>query len=341
MIEGYRVKNIEIKPGLVLAPMSGVTARPFRRLIKELNGDAVGLLVTEFISVEALTRQVERSIKMMRRGEIERPFSIQIFGYDIDRMVQAAQMAEAAGADIVDINSGCPAPKVVRKGGGCHLMREPEHTKNLLRAVRAKVNVPLTMKIRSGWDESNKNAPEIAKIVEGEGLDALAIHGRTRTQMYRGDADWGLVEKVAHLIKIPVLGSGDVVDRASADARFKLGISGILIGRGALNNPFVFRDIVNNTHTQLRDTPELALTILERYRELLLEDFPPIGAIGKLKQLSSQMCRGIRWRKELCMASSLQMMSDIIKREKDALNGVSSIESVPQVTTESIQSIAS
>lgn len=319
MIHGYTLKNLNINPGLVLAPMSGVTARPFRRLIKELNGDAVGLLVTEFISVEALTRKVERSLAMMRSHEIEKPFSIQIFGYDIDRMVEAAKMAEAAGADIVDINSGCPAPKVVRKGGGCHLMREPDHTKNLLRALRANVKGPLTMKIRSGWDDKSKNALEIAQIAEGEGLDALAVHGRTRAQMYRGDADWDLVQSVAQAIKIPVLGSGDVVDKASAEARLKLGIKGILIGRGAIMNPFVFRDVVDGTKHSFREDPLATLNILERYRELLLEDFNQFGAIGKLKQLTSQMCRGLPWRKDICMASSLNMINDVIKREQDNL----------------------
>ena len=323
MIAGYSVKNLSIKPGLVLAPMSGVTARPFRRLIKELNGDAVGLVVTEFISVEALTRRVNRSLDMMRFSEMERPFSIQIFGYDIERMCEAARMAEDAGAQIVDINSGCPAPKVVRKGGGCNLMREPEHTRNLIKAVRSAVKGPLTMKIRSGWDDNTKNALEIAKIVEGEGLDALAIHGRTRAQMYRGDADWDLVSQIAQSINIPVLGSGDVIDRASADARFKLGIRGILIGRGALMNPFVFKDIVNNTHTNIRTMPEVALNIIDRYQELLLEDFNALGAIGKLKQLTSQMCRGLPWRKDICMASNLQMINDVIKRERDNLGKVS------------------
>lgn len=323
MIAGYSVRNLAIKPGLVLAPMSGVTARPFRRLIKELNGDAVGLVVTEFISVEALTRRVNRSLDMMRFSEMERPFSIQIFGYDIERMCEAARMAEDGGAQIVDINSGCPAPKVVRKGGGCNLMREPEHTKALLKALRAAVKGPLTMKIRSGWDDKTKNALEIAKIAEGEGLDALAIHGRTRAQMYRGDADWDLVSQIAQTINIPVLGSGDVVDRASADARFKLGIRGILIGRGALMNPFVFKDIVNNTHTNIRTMPDVALNIIDRYQELLLEDFNHLGAIGKLKQLTSQMCRGLPWRKDICMATNLQMINDVIKRERDILSKTS------------------
>ena len=319
MISGYSLKNLNIAPGLVLAPMSGVTARPFRQLIKELNPNSVGLVVTEFISVEALTRKVPKSILMMKFTEMERPFGIQIFGYDISRMTEAALMAQDTGADIVDINSGCPAPKVVRKGGGCNLMREPEHFRKLLTAMRQVVRTPLTVKIRSGWDENTKNALEIAKIVEGEGADALAIHGRARTQMYRGDADWNLVGEVANAIKIPVLGSGDVTDRASADKRFRLGISGLMIGRGALQNPFVFNDILSGSRTEISKNPELALSILSRYRDLLLEDFSPNGAIGKLKQLASQMCRGLQWRREFCMAGSLEEMETIIMKTRESL----------------------
>ncbi len=326
MIKSYKVRDIEIKNGLVLAPMSGVTSRPFRRLIKELNGDNVGLLVTEFISVEALTRKVQRSIEMMRYSEIERPFCIQIFGHDISRMVTAAQMVEDAGADIVDINCGCPAPKVVRKGGGCNLMREPDHLAAIIRAVRGSVKIPLTIKIRSGWDEPSKNALEIAKIAEGEGVDALAIHARTRTQLYRGLADWNLVAEVANSIKIPVLGSGDVTDNQSACERYRYGISGIYIGRGAISNPFVFNDIILNKKTALKENPTLAIKVLNRYIELLLEDFSPIGAVGKIKQIVSQMAKGFEWRKKICIATTLDEIIEILKIAEEEAHSFKSLE---------------
>lgn len=317
MFQSYKVKNIEIKNGLVLAPMSGVTTRPFRRLIKEHNRDAVGLVVTEFISVEALTRKVQKSLAMMHYSEEERPFCVQIFGHDIARMIEAAKMVQDAGADIVDINSGCPAPKVVRKGGGCNLMREPEHLKLLLRGVRKAVDIPLTIKIRSGWDENSKNAIEIARIAEGEGVDALAIHARSRTQLYRGLADWNLVAEVAEKLSIPVLGSGDVTDTESAAARYKFGIAGIYIGRAAMSNPFVFSDILNQTKRDLKKEPGLVLRILRRYIELLLEDFTPFGAVGKVKQLASQMCKGYEWRKSICLASSLEQIESILTEQED------------------------
>src|SRR3989338_8805388 len=170
MFQSYFVIDVEVRNGLVLSPMSGVTCRAYRRLIKELNPDAVGLVVTEFVWVEALTRRVERTLQMIRFGASERPMAIQIFGYDVERMRDGALMAQDFGADIVDVNCGCPAPKVVKKGGGCELMRQPLHLARILKSVRRAVSVPLTVKIRSGWDETSKNAIEIARIAEREGV---------------------------------------------------------------------------------------------------------------------------------------------------------------------------
>lgn len=313
----FHIRNIPIEPGLVLSPMSGVTCSAFRRLIKELNPGAVGLVVSEFISVEGLTRFSPRSLDMMRFVPCERPFGIQIFGFDPDRMRDAAIMAEQTGADIVDINCGCPAPKVVKRGGGCELMRQPEHLKNLFREVRRAVKVPLTMKMRSGWDEGSRNALEIAKIAEGEGLEAIAVHGRTRAQLYRGDADWSVVEAVAQTVKIPVCGSGDVVDRKSAGERLRAGISGLYIGRAALWNPLVFSEIVSGKKRHLREEPALVLDILERYLALLREEFHDRVVVGRFKQLVSQMCRGYEWRKDLCRALKLSEQVEILKRARD------------------------
>ncbi|MDZ4785545.1 MAG: tRNA-dihydrouridine synthase family protein [bacterium] len=320
MLKSYKIRDIEINNGLVLAPMSGVTSRPFRRLIKLYNQEHLGLVITEFISVEALTRNVQKSIEMMRFTEAERPFAIQIFGYDIERMVTAAHMVEQSGADIIDINCGCPAPKVVRKGGGCNLMREPNHLKEMIKAVRKAVSMPLTIKIRSGWDEKTKNALEIAKIAEGEGVEALAVHGRTRAQLYRGDADWNLVADVANSLKIPVLGSGDVCDRKSAEERLKYGIAGIFVGRGALANPLIFKDIATNSKTDIKSSPSMAIEIVEKYKSLLQEDFHDVACVGKIKQLSSQMCRGFPWRKEILVAKNLPEIEQVIIKVKESIN---------------------
>lgn len=319
MFSPYKVGKVSVNPGLVLAPMSGVTTSAFRRLVKELNPGAVGLVMTEFISVEALSRKVQRSIDMMHYDVAEHPLAIQIFGYDIERLCESARMAEATGADIVDINCGCPAPKVVKKGGGCELMRQPDHLRKMIAAARKAISVPLTIKIRSGWDEQSKNALEIATMAEQEGVDALAIHGRTRAQLYRGEADWDLVADVASKLSIPVLGSGDVTSRASADARLRHGLGGIMIGRGAMKNPLVFSEVLSGEVPEGRMSSERAISILDRYVELLLEQFEPRSAVGKVKQLASQMCRGMVWRKPILQSRDFETLSDTLQSVRDQL----------------------
>lgn len=304
-IPGFKIRDISVSPGLILAPMSGVTSSAYRRLMKELNPGCIGLVVSEFISVEGMTRGGRRSQEMMRYAESERPFGIQIFGYDPVRMADAAKMVEESGADLVDINCGCPAPKVVKRGGGCELMRQPEHLKKIFSAVRRAVKIPLTMKMRSGWDESSRNAVEIAVMAESEGVEAITVHGRTRAQLYRGDADWSFVAAASRAVKIPVCGSGDVVDQASALERLSHGASGLYIGRGSIANPLIFGDIINGTDSSLRFSPIKVIEILERYMELLLEETSEKAALGKLKQLISRMGAGHEWRKDLCRTLKL------------------------------------
>ncbi len=308
--------GLSVAPALVLSPMSGVTTCSFRRLIKELNPGSVGMVVTEFISVEAMTRQVPRTLSMMRYVPEERPFAIQIFGYDINRMRDSAMMCQDAGVDLVDINCGCPAPKVVRKGGGCELMRQPEHLTKIVREVRKAITIPLTIKFRSGWDATTLNAPEIARIAESEGVNGVTIHGRTRAQLYRGEADWDLVSRIKSDMKIPVCGSGDVVDLASAVERFNKGVDGLFIGRAAMSNPYIFSEITTGNRVDLKKDPLRAISIIERYIELLSEEFSPKASIGKVKQLASQMCRGHEWRKPLITAKDLKEQKDILAKAR-------------------------
>lgn len=302
---------VTLNPALILAPMSGVTNVAFRRLIKELNPAAVGLVVTEFISVEGLTRRNEMSLRMMRYAEIERPISIQIFGHDVDRMVEAAKMVEDAGADIIDVNCGCPVPKVVRKGGGCELMRQPEHLAKILSGIRAAVKIPLTVKIRAGWDSKQKNAPEIARLAVDSGVSMIAVHGRTRQEMYRGLADWELVEQIASEQKVPIIGSGDIFDAPTAASRLSGNVSGLMIGRRALSNPWVFSEIKAYAEGREFQLPPATATcdVLERYIELLLEYVSEKSALGRLKQLASQITRRVSGsaeaRRRLCTSPSV------------------------------------
>jgi len=319
VVESYVVRTVLVNPGLVLSPMSGVTTRPFRRLIKELNPGAVGLVVSEFVSVEGMTRGSRRTLEMMKFSEEERPYCVQIFGYDIDRMRDAALMVQDLGADLVDINCGCPAPKVVKRGGGCELMRQPDHLQMIIREVRKGLTIPLTLKIRAGWDDGSRNAIEIARMAQGEGIEALAVHGRTRAQLYRGSADWDLVERVADVVSIPVLGSGDVVDRASAEMRLKGRIAGLFIGRASMWNPLIFSEIITGASNTIRNDQQRMLEILSRYIELLREDFPESSCAGKVKQLASQMCRGAPWRKNLLTLNTLAEQINLLQSVRDGV----------------------
>jgi nifR3 family TIM-barrel protein len=285
-VKEFYIDDIRIYPNLVLAPMSGVTNPSFRKLISILNPQSVGLFVSEFISIEGLTRNNARSVGMMRTSVVGVPYAVQIFGYDINRMVDAALMVQDQGVDIVDINCGCPVPKVVKRGGGCQLMREPLHLATILNRVKKAISIPLTLKIRAGWDDSSRNALEIAKIAQDNGVSMLAVHGRTRTEGYRGTSDWDLVAEVARSVSIPVVGSGDVVDEASAQAGFDAGVSALMIGRRALSNPWIFKDLCRcfekeNFRPEVESETAI-VEVLKTYRDLLLQDMPERAVTGRL-----------------------------------------------------------
>ncbi len=221
----------------VVAPMAGMTDSAFRRLVKRHGG--CGLVVTEMVSAEGLVRGIDRTLEYAEYTEEERPVSIQIFGGDPEKMADAAQIVEGLGADIVDVNMGCPVPKIAKHNAGCSLMREPEHAAKVIAAMARRVTIPVTVKMRAGWNESSINAPELARRVEDAGASAVAVHGRTAAQSYSGQSDWDLIERVAASVEIPVLGSGDCVEPEQIIERMASGVSGVLVGRGVLRNPWV------------------------------------------------------------------------------------------------------
>jgi nifR3 family TIM-barrel protein len=288
------IGNVPISPNLVLAPMAGVTDSSFRRLIKELGG--VGLIVTEFISVEGLTRGNLRTHRMMRFLPEERPLSIQIFGYDEERMAAAAEIIEESGADIVDINCGCPAKKVVKGGGGSSLLRDLPQLEKILRRVRRAVSIPVTMKIRTGWDDTSINAVEVARIIEDCGGQMVAIHGRTRVQGYSGRADWDMIASVKQSVSIPVIGCGDVVTPEMARDRLReTGVDAVMIGRGAIANPWIFRQTSELMQGFSPYQPPLdeKRRVLHRYYELLSDEMPERALAGKLKQMCGYFTHGL------------------------------------------------
>ncbi|HXU35663.1 MAG TPA: tRNA dihydrouridine synthase DusB [Blastocatellia bacterium] len=288
------IGNVTITPNLALAPMAGVTDSSFRRLIKELGG--VGLIVTEFISVEGITRGNMRTHRMMKFLPEERPLSIQIFGYSDERMVAAAEIIQECGADIVDINCGCPAKKVVNGGGGSSLLRDLPQLEKILRRVRKAVSIPLTMKIRTGWDDSSINAVEVARLIEDCGGDMVAIHGRTRMQGYSGQADWNVIAAVKRAVSIPVIGCGDVTTPDQAQARLnETGVNGVMIGRGAIANPWIFRQTTELMRGEEIYQPPLSdkHRVLHRYHELLRDEMPERALTGKLKQMCGYFTHGL------------------------------------------------
>jgi tRNA-dihydrouridine synthase B len=232
-----KIGSIELESPFVMAPMAGMTDTAFRRLVKRHG--ACGLVVTEMVSSEGLVRGIDRTLEYAEYTEEERPVSIQIFGGDPPKMAAAARIVQDMGADIVDINMGCPVPKIAKHNAGCSLMREPDHAARVVEAMVDAVTIPVTVKMRAGWKDNERNAPVLARMVQEAGAAAVTIHGRTAEQSYSGWADWELVQQVASDLKIPVLGSGDCVEPEQIIERMKTGVGGVLVGRGVLRNPWI------------------------------------------------------------------------------------------------------
>lgn len=323
-IKPFKIRDVVIDPPLVLSPMAGVTDVSFRRLLKRRGG--VGLSVSEFISVEGLTRNNPKSKRQMRFFPDERPFAVQIFGGQAERMRMAAEMAEEVGADILDINCGCPAPKVVKHGGGSGLLKDHSRLETILKEIKKAITIPLTIKIRAGFYDHTINAVETAKLAEACGVEHIALHGRTKEQGYRGWANWDLVRQIKETVKIPVSGSGDVTTIEGAFARFEeTGCDGVLIGRGAMANPWIFRQIEDVMRGREVFEPTLAdkRAILLEYFEMMRDDMPETPAINRMKQLAGQFTRGLQggalFRTSIYHSHSVNEVLDRIEEYFDAI----------------------
>jgi tRNA-dihydrouridine synthase B len=268
-----KIGSVQLDQPFALAPMAGMTDTAFRRLVKRRGG--CGLVVTEMVSSEGLVRGIDRTLEYAEYTEEERPVSIQIFGGDPVRMADAAQIVEGMGADIVDINMGCPVPKIAKHNAGCSLMREPEHAQSVVAAMARAVKIPVTVKMRAGWDADAINAPDLAKRMEDAGAAALAVHGRTAAQSYTGVSDWDLINRVAAGVGIPVFGSGDCVEADQMVGKLHdSSVSGVLVGRGALRNPWIFEQaaaVARGERPREISLEERGLFLLE-YVELLLHE---------------------------------------------------------------------
>lgn len=293
----FDVGPVRISPACVLAPMEGITDRPFRALIRGLGG--CGLTVTEFVSSEAMSRQVAKAWKMAELSPDEHPVSIQIYGRDPVRMAESAKYCQDLGADIVDMNLGCPSKAVTSGCAGSALMRDPPLAQRIFAAVRAAITVPMTVKMRLGWDRDCLNAPEVARIAQEEGASMVTVHGRTRADAYKGVADWKAVGEVKASLKIPVLVNGDILTVEDAvRALDESGADGVMVGRGTMRDPWIMRSIADHFAGRPAYEPTLdeRRTVLLHYFDMMTEASPinpDRYALGKMKKVTGYFTRGL------------------------------------------------
>ncbi len=271
-IKKLKIGNVELENNLILAPMAGVTNRPFRMICKEYG---VGMVCTEMASARAMFHNDLKTKRLLNTDGEKRPISMQIFGSDEESMIYATKQISNI-ADIIDINMGCPAPKVVKNGDGSKLLLDLEKAETILKAVITNSKVPVTLKMRTGWDKEHIVAVEMAKIAENTGVSAITIHGRTRSEFYTGKADLDIIKKVKENVHIPVIGNGDIVDGESAKRMFEYtGVDGIMIGRGSFGKPWIFKQIIEYLeNSKIIEEPanHEKLQIIKKHIDLAVEE---------------------------------------------------------------------
>ncbi len=279
-----KIGNVILNNNILLAPMAGITDLPFRKVVEKFNP---GLVTTEMVSSKAILYNDEKTKGLMKIDGEKRPIAIQIFGSDEEAMGYASKYVSKIG-DIVDINMGCPAPKVTKNGDGSSLLQDLDKAKKIMEVVIKNTDKPVTLKIRTGWDKDHIVATEIAKIAEDVGISAITVHGRTRTEYYSGKANLDLIKAVKKTVSIPVIGNGDIVDEESAKAMFeKTGVDGIMIGRGTLGNPWIFEKIKHylGTGEKLKErNKEEKLELILKHFELELEEKGEYTAVREFRK---------------------------------------------------------
>ena len=288
----YKVRDLVIRPATILAPMAGVTDTLFRRVIRGLG--SCGLLMTEFTSSEGITRSAKKTLRYLYFEEDEHPITAQLFGANPKVMADAARIAEDLGYDAVDINLGCPAKKVV-KCGGSGLLRELPLLEEILKTVRAAIKIPLTIKLRAGWDDQSIVALDVVRMAEQVGVEAAAIHPRTRMQGYAGKADWTIIAAAKQAVKFPIIGNGDVQRPEDADRMVQeTGCDAVMIGRAAATNPWIFRQMEQYRTSGRYDVPtedDRRRLLSGYYRKILKSNLP--DGVGKMKQFACWLTHGV------------------------------------------------
>mgnify|MGYP004665172325 FL=1 len=308
------IGNVELKNNVILAPMAGVTDLPFRVLCKE---QGAGLLCMEMVSAKAIYYGSKNTEELMKISPAEMPVSLQLFGSDADIMADMAKKIEEKPFAVLDINMGCPVPKVVNNGEGSALMKNPKLAEEIITKMVRAVKKPVTVKIRKGFDEAHLNAVEMAKIAEASGAAAVAVHGRTREQYYAGKADWDCIRAVKEAVKIPVIGNGDVIDALSAERLLKeTGCDGVMVGRAAQGNPFIFREITEYLETGVippKPTPAEVRTTIERHARMQMEEKGEYTGVREMRKHLSWYTVGYpNSAKYRQMINSMETMEELL-----------------------------
>ncbi len=308
------IGNVELKNNVILAPMAGVTDLPFRVLCKE---QGAGLLCMEMVSAKAIYYGSKNTEELMKISPAEMPVSLQLFGSDADIMADMAKKIEEKLFAVLDINMGCPVPKVVNNGEGSALMKNPKLAEEIITKMVKAVKKPVTVKIRKGFDEAHLNAVEMAKIAEASGAAAVAVHGRTREQYYAGKADWDCIRAVKEAVKIPVIGNGDVTDALSAERLLKeTGCDGVMVGRAAQGNPFIFREITEYLETGVippKPTPAEVRATIERHARMQMEEKGEYTGVREMRKHLSWYTVGYpNSAKYRQMINSMETMEELL-----------------------------
>ena len=311
-----RIGNIELDTPVALAPMAGISDLPYRVICRRFG---CGLTVSEMVSAKGLLYKNEKTFAMLQIDEAERPTAIQLFGSVPEELAEAARIVEAQGADIIDFNMGCPVPKVVNNGEGSALMKTPELAGKILEAMVRAVRIPVTVKLRAGWDEEHRNAVEIAKIAEASGVAAVAVHGRTRNQFYMGKADWEIIRRVKAAVRIPVFGNGDIFAMEDGLRMFKeTNCDGVMLARGAYGNPWLFTQL--RAALEGKDIP--VVTDEEKLRQIILHATALVDfkgekvAIREMRSHASAYIKGLprasEYREKFHKLETLREMADLV-----------------------------
>jgi len=311
-----RIGNIELDTPVALAPMAGISNLPYRVICRRFG---CGLTVSEMVSAKGLLYKNEKTFAMLQIDEAERPTAIQLFGSVPEELAEAARIVEAQGADIIDFNMGCPVPKVVNNGEGSALMKTPELAGKILEAMVRAVRIPVTVKLRAGWDEEHRNAVEIAKIAEASGVAAVAVHGRTRNQFYMGKADWEIIRRVKAAVRIPVFGNGDIFAMEDGLRMFKeTNCDGVMLARGAYGNPWLFTQL--RAALEGKDIP--VVTDEEKLRQIILHATALVDfkgekvAIREMRSHASAYIKGLprasEYREKFHKLGTLREMVDLV-----------------------------